>query len=148
MRVVVQRVKEARVEVDQEVKGQIEAGFLLLVGIAKTDQKEDILWMAKKIAHLRVFEDDNQKLNLSLLDKKHPVLSVSQFTLYGDTKRGNRPSFTEAASGDEAIRLFELFNQSLRQYGIHVESGVFGAYMDVHLVNDGPVTIIIDSDIK
>lgn len=148
MRVVVQRVKEARVEVDQEVKGQIEAGFLLLVGIAKTDQKEDILWMAKKIAHLRVFEDENQKLNLSLLDKKHPVLSVSQFTLYGDTKRGNRPSFTEAASGDEAIRLFELFNQSLRQYGIHVESGVFGAYMDVHLVNDGPVTIIIDSDIK
>lgn len=148
MRVVVQRVKEARVEVDHEVKGQIEAGFLLLVGIAKTDQKEDILWMAKKIAHLRVFEDENQKLNLSLLDKKHPVLSVSQFTLYGDTKRGNRPSFTEAASGDEAIRLFELFNQSLRQYGIHVESGVFGAYMDVHLVNDGPVTIIIDSDIK
>ncbi|MCK9235612.1 MAG: D-aminoacyl-tRNA deacylase [Acholeplasmataceae bacterium] len=148
MRVIVQRVKKARVEVDQEVKGQIEAGFLLLVGIAKTDQEENIRWMAKKIAHLRVFEDENQKLNLSLLDKKYPVLSVSQFTLYGDTKRGNRPSFTEAASGDEAIRLFELFNDALHQYGIHVESGVFGAYMDVHLVNDGPVTIIIDSDAK
>lgn len=145
MRVVLQRSKEAKVEVDGKVVGAIEKGFVLLVGITHSDQLEDAKYLADKIAHLRVFEDENEKMNHSILDRGGAILSISQFTLYGDTRKGRRPNFMNAAKPDQAKELYEQFNSLLRNHGLSVETGIFGAMMDVHLVNDGPVTLILDS---
>jgi len=145
MRVVVQRSKAARVTVDGEVTGQITKGFVLLVGVTHDDKDEDAAYLADKIANLRVFEDADGKMNLSLLDVGGEILSVSQFTLYGDCRKGRRPSFIEAARPEYAVQLYEAFNGMLREKGIRVETGVFGAMMDVQLTNDGPVTLIVES---
>lgn len=144
MRVVLQRVKEASVTVEGAVTGQIDQGFLLLVGITHDDTLEQVNWLADKIAGLRVFEDEEERMNRSLQDVEGKILSVSQFTLYGDVKKGRRPAFTEAAKPDLANELYEAFNARLRQQGIVVETGQFGAMMDVALVNDGPVTLILE----
>ncbi|MCK2156696.1 D-aminoacyl-tRNA deacylase [Exiguobacterium sp. 17-1] len=144
MRVVLQRVKEASVTVEGTVTGQIDQGFLLLVGVTHDDTLEQVNWLADKIAGLRVFEDEEERMNLSLQGVEGKILSVSQFTLYGDVKKGRRPAFTEAAKPDLANELYEAFNARLRQQGIVVETGQFGAMMDVALVNDGPVTLILE----
>ncbi|WML40676.1 D-aminoacyl-tRNA deacylase [Neobacillus sp. OS1-2] len=145
MKVVVQRSKAAKVTVDGEVTGQISMGFVLLVGVTHEDQETDAAYLADKIAHLRVFEDADGKMNLSLMDVGGEILSVSQFTLYGDCRKGRRPSFIEAARPEQAIKIYEAFNGMLREKGIRVETGVFGAMMDVQLINDGPVTLILES---
>ncbi|MFD1065359.1 D-aminoacyl-tRNA deacylase [Oceanobacillus locisalsi] len=145
MKVVLQRVKEASVTVRQEKIGAIQNGFLLLVGVTHEDAEEDVNYLVNKIVHLRIFEDEDGKMNRSLKDIKGSILSVSQFTLYGDTKKGRRPSFTKAAKPDHAETVYNTFNQALRAEGIVTETGKFGAMMDVQLVNDGPVTLIIDS---
>ncbi|HET7581049.1 MAG TPA: D-aminoacyl-tRNA deacylase [Bacillales bacterium] len=145
MRVVLQRSKKASVEVEGETVGQIDHGLMLLVGIKQDDEPKDIQYVAEKIANLRIFEDENGKMNLSLLDVGGAVLSVSQFTLYGDTRKGRRPSFIDAARPEKAEALYEAFNEALREKGITVETGQFGAMMDVHLTNDGPVTLIVES---
>ncbi|HEX7063810.1 MAG TPA: D-aminoacyl-tRNA deacylase [Bacillales bacterium] len=144
MKVVIQRSKTASVEVEGETVGQIDHGLMLLVGIKQEDEPEDIRHVADKVANLRIFEDEQGKMNLSLLDVGGAVLSVSQFTLYGDTRKGRRPSFVEAAKPKEAEELYELFNEILREKGVTVETGQFGAMMDVHLTNDGPVTLIVE----
>ncbi|WP_394679231.1 D-aminoacyl-tRNA deacylase [uncultured Exiguobacterium sp.] len=146
MRVVLQRVKEASVTVDQEVIGQIKQGFLLLVGVTHEDTIEQVNWLADKIAGLRVFEDEEERMNRSLQDVDGQILSVSQFTLYGDVKKGRRPAFTEAAKPDLANELYEAFNERLRAQGLTVETGQFGAMMDIALVNDGPVTLILEKE--
>ncbi|KOP29848.1 D-aminoacyl-tRNA deacylase [Exiguobacterium acetylicum] len=146
MRVVLQRVKEASVTVDQEVIGQIKQGFLLLVGVTHEDTIEQVNWLADKIAGLRVFEDEEERMNRSLQDVDGQILSVSQFTLYGDVKKGRRPAFTEAAKPDVANELYEAFNERLRSQGLTVETGQFGAMMDIALVNDGPVTLILEKE--
>ncbi|WP_066365476.1 D-aminoacyl-tRNA deacylase [Neobacillus fumarioli] len=145
MRIVVQRSKAASVTVNGEVTGQITKGLVLLVGVTHDDVEEDARFLADKIANLRIFEDENGKMNLSLLDVGGEILSVSQFTLYGDCRKGRRPNFLAAARPEHAIEIYRTFNQLLRQKGIHVETGVFGAMMDVALINDGPVTLIVDS---
>ncbi|PLS01266.1 D-aminoacyl-tRNA deacylase [Neobacillus cucumis] len=145
MRIVVQRSKGAKVTVDGEITGQIKQGFVLLVGVTHEDKEEDAAYLADKIANLRVFEDQDGKMNLSLLDVGGEILSVSQFTLYGDCRKGRRPNFMEAARPEQAVVLYDAFNQMLRDKGITVETGVFGAMMDVELVNDGPVTMIVES---
>lgn len=145
MRVVVQRSKGASVTVAGEIKGQINKGLVLLVGVTHDDKEEDAAYLADKIANLRIFEDENEKMNLSLLDVGGEILSVSQFTLYGDCRKGRRPSFIEAARPDYAIHIYEAFNKMLTEKGIHVETGVFGAMMEVQLINDGPVTLIVES---
>ncbi|GGE42916.1 D-aminoacyl-tRNA deacylase [Pullulanibacillus camelliae] len=145
MRVVVQRVSHAEVVVGNETVGEIGAGLLLLVGIKKGDTDEDVTYVANKIAGLRIFEDDDQKMNLSASDVGADLLSVSQFTLYGDVRRGRRPSFVDAAMPSEAEPLYERFNDALRAAGFTVKTGVFGADMAVQLVNDGPVTLIVES---
>ena len=144
MKVVLQRSKAASVTVDGAVTGAIDSGYVLLVGITHEDSQEDVLYLAKKIANLRLWEDDG-KMNHSILEHGGAILSVSQFTLYGDAKKGNRPSFTSAARPEVAEPLWEAFNQALREHGLHVETGVFGAMMDVALINDGPVTILLES---
>ncbi|MFL0199665.1 D-aminoacyl-tRNA deacylase [Exiguobacterium acetylicum] len=146
MRVVLQRVKEASVTVDQEVIGQIKQGFLLLVGVTHEDTIDQVNWLADKIAGLRVFEDEEERMNRSLQDVDGQILSVSQFTLYGDVKKGRRPAFTEAAKPDVANALYEAFNERLRAQGLIVETGQFGAMMDIALVNDGPVTLILEKE--
>lgn len=145
MRVVLQRSKEASVEVDGKTVGQISSGFVLLVGITHEDTEEDAAYLAEKIAGLRVFEDDKGKMNLSILDVNGEILSISQFTLYGDTRKGRRPNFMNAAKPIHAEPLYDRFNELLREKGVHVETGRFGAMMDVKLVNDGPVTLILES---
>lgn len=145
MKVVLQRSKEASVAVNGEIVGEIQKGFVLLVGITHTDTIEDVKYVAKKIAELRIFEDEDGKMNRSILEKGGEILSISQFTLYADTKKGRRPSFIEAARPEVAKPLWESFNEELRQYGLTVETGIFGAEMKVSLVNDGPVTIIVES---
>jgi D-aminoacyl-tRNA deacylase len=145
MRVVVQRSKAAKVTVDGEITGQITKGMVLLVGVTHTDKQEDAAYLADKIAHLRIFEDVEEKMNLSLLDVGGEILSVSQFTLYGDCRKGRRPNFMDAARPDYAHQIYEAFNSLLRAKGIHVETGRFGAMMDVELINDGPVTLIVES---
>ncbi|OIJ21969.1 D-tyrosyl-tRNA(Tyr) deacylase [Anaerobacillus alkalidiazotrophicus] len=145
MRVVVQRTKEASVTVNEEVVGKIDYGFMLLVGITHEDTEEDVAFLADKIVHLRVFEDKNEKMNLSLLDVKGQILSVSQFTLYGDCRKGRRPNFMTAAKPDYAKYLYDLFNEKLREKGVTVETGIFGEMMDVQLLNHGPVTLIVES---
>ena len=146
MRVVLQRVKEASVTVDQKIIGQIKQGFLLLVGVTHEDTIDQVNWLADKIAGLRVFEDEEERMNRSLQDVDGQILSVSQFTLYGDVKKGRRPAFTEAAKPDLANALYEAFNERLRAQGLTVETGQFGAMMDIALVNDGPVTLILEKE--
>jgi D-tyrosyl-tRNA(Tyr) deacylase len=145
LRAVVQRVSEARVLVDGQTVGQIGLGFLVLLGVRRGDVLEDAAYLARKIAGLRVFPDLEGKMNLSLAEVGGEVLAVSQFTLYADTRRGNRPGFSEAAGPDEGKRLYERFCDLLTGQGLHVETGVFQAHMQVYLVNDGPVTILLDS---
>lgn len=146
MRALIQRVKEARVIVDDETVGEIGNGILLLLGIKKGDTEEDLVYLVGKILNLRIFNDESGKMNLSLLDKEGEMLIVSQFTLYADTSKGRRPSYVDAAGADEAKNLYGLFIDRVRQNGISVETGVFGASMDVELTNRGPVTLIIDTD--
>ncbi|MET1247511.1 D-aminoacyl-tRNA deacylase [Sporolactobacillus sp. STCC-11] len=145
MRVVLQRVKHAKVEIDGKTVGQIGHGLLLLVGIKTGDMEEDLQYVADKLSGLRIFEDDGGKMNRSVRDVEGAILSVSQFTLYGDASKGRRPSFIEAARPEIAEPYYEAFNDKLRAHGLHVETGVFGADMAVSLVNDGPVTLIIES---
>ena len=145
MRVILQRSLEAKVEVDGAITGQINHGFVLLVGITHEDTEADAKYVADKVVNLRLFEDEEGKMNHSILEKGGSILSVSQFTLYGDTKKGRRPSFSLAAKPDYAKPLYEMFNEELRSKGVQVETGVFGAMMNVSLVNDGPVTLIVES---
>lgn len=147
MRVVVQRSKNAKVTVNGEITGQISKGLVLLVGVTHQDKEDDAVFLADKIANLRIFEDDAGKMNLSLLEVGGDILSVSQFTLYGDCRKGRRPNFMEAAKPEQANQLYEGFNDLLREKGIKVETGIFGAMMDVELINDGPVTLIVDSKV-
>ncbi|RHW40603.1 D-tyrosyl-tRNA(Tyr) deacylase [Neobacillus notoginsengisoli] len=145
MRAVVQRSKEASVTVEGEVKGAISSGLVILLGVTHEDTEKDAAFLAEKIANLRIYEDEAGKMNLSLLEVGGEVLSVSQFTLYGDCRKGRRPNFMAAARPEHANELYEVFNRLLREKGIKVETGIFGAMMDVSLVNDGPVTLILDS---
>jgi D-aminoacyl-tRNA deacylase len=146
VRAVIQRVARASVRVDGRVTGEIQAGMLVLLGVGRTDNPESASYLAEKIANLRVFADQAGKMNLSLLEVRGAALVVSQFTLYGDTRGGRRPSYIQAAPPAEANRLYEDFVQSFRSLGIPVETGVFQANMQVELVNDGPVTILLDSE--
>ena len=145
MRAVIQRVKKASVSVAEEVLGEINQGFVILLGIHESDQMADAEYLARKISKLRVFEDEAGKMNQDLAAVSGSILSISQFTLYADTKKGNRPSFVKAARPEVAIPLYEAFNEQLRTLGIPVATGEFGADMAVSLINDGPVTIIIDT---
>ena len=145
MRAVVQRVSEASVRVGSQVTGQIGAGLLVLIGIGLGDTVEDAAWMAEKILGLRVFVDEAGKMNLSVLDTGGAILAVSQFTLFGDCRKGRRPGFSDAARPEDAIPLYELFVTSCRAGGTRVETGIFQAEMKVSLVNDGPVTLLLDS---
>lgn len=144
MRVVVQKVNHAQVTIEHQVVGQIKQGYMLLVGFAPDDVEPSLDYLVHKIINLRVFEDENGKMNLSLQDVAGAILSVSQFTLYADTKHGNRPGFSQAASPEIAEPLYQTFNQKLRDAGIHVETGQFGADMQIELENDGPTTIILE----
>ncbi|MGG1628897.1 D-aminoacyl-tRNA deacylase [Rossellomorea sp. NRS-1567] len=144
MRVVLQRSKEASVTVDGEVKGAIRSGAVLLVAITHEDTEEDARYVADKVVNLRIFEDEEGKMNHSLLDVEGEILSISQFTLYGDCRKGRRPNFMGAAKPDHAESVYDYFNKVLKEKGIKVETGVFGAMMDVNLTNDGPVTLIIE----
>ena len=144
MKLVIQGVKNASVEVDKKIVGKIEKGFLVLIGIKVGDTKEQADYLVRKLCNLRVFTDENDKMNLSLKDVGGQLLIVSQFTLYGDCSEGNRPSFIEAARPDEAIPLYEYFCNECEQKGFDVQKGIFGADMKVQLLNDGPVTIIIE----
>ncbi|HSB18254.1 MAG TPA: D-aminoacyl-tRNA deacylase [Bryobacteraceae bacterium] len=146
MRVVLQRVSEARVEVGERVAGSIERGLVALVGIARTDVRADADYLADKTVCLRIFPDEEGKMNRSLLDIGGSMLVVSQFTLYGDVRKGRRPGFDRAAAPELARNLYEYFIDSVRTRGVSVQSGVFQAEMAVHLVNDGPVTFILDSE--
>ena len=145
MRAVNQRVSEASVTIDEQVVGKIGRGFMILLGIHEEDTQEDADYLIRKIPLLRVFEDAGGKMNQSLQDVGGSVLSVSQFTLYADTKKGNRPSYVKAARPETAIPLYEYFNEGLRKAGLVVETGEFGGDMDVALINDGPVTILFDT---
>lgn len=145
MRVVVQRVKHASVTINGTVNGKINNGFLVLLGIQSTDSEQDVDYLVKKVTNLRIFSDENDKMNLSLKDVNGDLLIVSQFTLYANCKEGNRPSFVEAAKPDIAIPLYEYFVSECKKIIPVVETGIFGADMKVDLLNDGPVTIIMDS---
>lgn len=146
MRVLVQRVKNANVKVDGEILGQIKEGLLLFVGFKEGDGIEEIQYMVRKILNARIFSDEDGKMNLNVSQVKGKILSISQFTLYAKTKKGNRPSFSEAQNPAEANQNYELFNDELRKNNIEVQTGEFGADMKVELVNDGPVTIMYDTD--
>lgn len=148
MRIVLQRVKSASVSIDETVVGKIGVGFVLLVGIADSDTEAELDYLVRKITKLRVFEDLVGKINLAIEDVGGQILSISQFTLYADTKKGNRPSFTKAGAPDFADKMYQLFNKKLRDTGLTVETGEFGANMQVQLINDGPVTIIFDTENK
>lgn len=145
MKVVVQRSKEAKVIIDGDTVGSIDFGLVLLVGLTHEDTESDIAWMADKVANLRIFEDESGKMNHSVTDIGGQLLSVSQFTLYGDCRKGRRPNFMKAARPEQAEELYDKFNEALRTLGLVVETGRFGAMMDVKLVNSGPVTLILES---
>ena len=144
MKIILQKVKKASVSVDNKVVGSIDKGYCLLVGVHKESTEEDAKYLAKKVAQARLFEDENDKINLSLKDVGGSILSVSQFTLYADTKKGNRPSFTSAAGAEKANELYEKFNKFLREEGVTVETGIFQTMMEVNIVNDGPITIVYE----
>lgn len=144
MKLVVQRVDHAKVEVEGKITGQIGKGFMILFGAKEGDTKEQVDWLVNKVCNLRIFEDENEKMNLSLKDVNGEMLVISQFTLYGDCSRGNRPSFIEAATPNLANELYEYFMDECKKKGFNVQKGVFGAHMDVSLLNSGPVTIIME----
>lgn len=148
MKVVIQRISEASVKVDDSIVGEISKGFLLLIGVDESDEKEDADWLVQKILNLRVFSDSDGKMNLSIKDIDGELLCISQFTLLADYKKGNRPSFIKAAKPDQAIPLFEYFKAEISKSGLKTESGIFGADMKVSLINNGPVTIVMDSKTK
>ena len=144
MRVLVQRCDKALVKVNDNVVGSINKGLMILVGFTEGDNFDTIKYMADKVVNLRVFDDENGIMNKSLLDKSYSILSVSQFTLYGDASKGRRPSYINALNGSLAKPLYDKFNEELRKYGVEVETGIFGADMKVELINDGPVTIMLE----
>lgn len=148
MKIVIQRVSESSVKVDGKIVGEIGTGFMLLCGIDESDENEDVDWLVKKILDLRIFGDEEGKLNLSIKDIQGEILCISQFTLIADYKKGNRPSFIKAAKPDKAVPLFEHFKTELKKSGLKIESGIFGADMKISLINDGPVTIVMDSKTK
>lgn len=145
MRVLVQRSLNSNVSVDNKIVGEINNGLVLLVGFTDEDNIEDIKYLVKKVINLRIFDDENGVMNKSVLDVKGEILSISQFTLYADTKKGNRPSYINALNGEEATKLYDLFNEELRNNDIKVETGIFGSDMKVNILNDGPVTILLES---
>lgn len=144
MKVVVQRSKESSVSVEGKIVGHINHGLVVLAGFTQEDTTLDIDYIVKKVVNLRIFDDENGVMNKSILDTNGSILSISQFTLYADIKKGNRPSYIKALNGNEAIKLYDLFNEKLKEY-IPVETGIFGADMQVNILNDGPITIVIDS---
>ena len=146
MRVVLQRSKEASVTVEERIVGRIDSGLVLLVGVTHEDGEAEAAYLAEKTVHLRIFEDEEGKMNRSLLDVGGAILSVSQFTLYSDCRKGRRPNFMGAAKGEQAEKVYDRFNELLREKGVRVETGEFGAMMDVSLINDGPVTFILESN--
>lgn len=148
MKAVIQRVSEASVKVDGKIVGEIGKGLMLLIGVDEQDEKTDADWLIQKILNLRIFGDENDKLNLSVKDISGAILCISQFTLIADYKKGNRPSFIKAAKPDKAVPLFEYFKEEIKKSGLKTECGIFGADMKVSLINDGPVTIIMDSITK
>ena len=145
MKVLVQRSLESSVSVDGNVVGKIDKGLVLLVGFTEGDSIKEIEYLAKHVVNLRIFDDKNSVMNKSILDVGGSILSISQFTLYADTKKGNRPSYINALGGDKAKPLYDLFNEELKKYNINVETGIFGADMKVNILNDGPVTIMLES---
>ena len=144
MKVLVQRVLLSSVEVDNKIVGQINKGLMLLVGFTDSDTDKEIDYMVDKIINLRIFDDENGVMNKSLIDVNGSILSISQFTLYADTRKGRRPSYIKALSGDKAILLYDKFNNKLKEENIKVETGIFGADMKVSLINDGPITIMLE----
>jgi D-tyrosyl-tRNA(Tyr) deacylase len=144
MKVLVQRVLSSSVEVDNKIVGQINKGLMLLVGFTDSDTDKEIDYMVDKIINLRIFDDENGVMNKSLIDVNGSILSISQFTLYADTRKGRRPSYIKALSGDKAILLYDKFNNKLKEENIKVETGIFGADMKVSLINDGPITIMLE----
>lgn len=148
MKAVIQRVSESSVKVDGKIVGEIGNGLMLLIGIEEEDEKSDAEWLVQKILNLRIFGDQDGKLNLSVQDINGEILCISQFTLIADYKKGNRPSFIKAAKPDKAIPLFKYFKTEISKSGLKTESGIFGADMKVSLINDGPVTIVMDSKTK
>ena len=147
MRILVQRVKNASVTIDGQLFSQIKQGYLLLVGFSNNDDENTVELMTQKLLNLRICDDSDGKMNLSIIDTKGEILSVSQFTLYADSSKGRRPSFIEACNPERAVQLYDYFNDNLRKSGLKVETGKFRAEMDVQLVNSGPITIMLDSDI-
>ena len=145
MKLVIQRVKHASCTIDNKITGQIEKGYMVLVGFGEGDNEEVVEKLANKLAKLRIFEDNQEKMNLSIYDVEGDILSISQFTLYADSKKGNRPSFVNALEPNKASKLYDYFNEYLRSLNLKVETGIFGADMKIELLNDGPVTIIMDS---
>lgn len=146
MRILVQRSKKSSVEVNKEVVGKIDKGLVLLVGFSEGDTSKEIDYMIKKVLNLRIFDDEEGIMNKSILDVGGSILSISQFTLYADTKKGNRPSYIKALNGEKAIKLYNEFNEKLSDY-IHVETGIFGADMKVNILNDGPITILLEKEL-
>ena len=144
MRIIVQRCTNAQVTVDNKIVGKIDKGLMLLVGFTHTDDETNIDYMVDKVINLRIFDDENGVMNKSLLDIKGSILSISQFTLYADARKGRRPSYIEALSGDKATKLYDTFNKKIKDKNINIETGIFGADMKVTLTNDGPVTIILE----
>lgn len=145
MKVLVQRSLESSVTVDNKIVGKIDKGLVLLVGFTEGDNIKDIEYLAKKVVNLRIFDDEDGVMNKSLLDSGGSILSISQFTLYADSKKGNRPSYIKALKSNEALPLYEEFNNKLKEYNVNVETGIFGADMKVNITNDGPITIILES---
>jgi len=143
MRVLVQRSGKASVEIDKKINGKISSGLVILVGFTEGDGKEQIEYLARKVVNLRIFPDENDVMNKSILDYGGEILSISQFTLYADTAKGNRPSYINALGGEEATKLYDMFNEELRKY-VHVETGIFGADMIVSITNIGPTTIMLE----
>ena len=148
MRVVIQRVSEASVKVDNQIVGEIGKGLMLLIGVDESDENSDADWLVKKILDVRVFSDDEGKMNHTVKDINGEILCISQFTLISDYKKGNRPSYIKAARPEKAIPLFEYFKDEMKKSGLKTESGIFGADMKVSLINDGPVTLVFDSKTK
>ncbi len=144
MRIIVQRCTEAHVKVDNKIVGKIDKGLMLLVGFTHTDDSNNIDYMVDKVLNLRIFDDENGVMNKSLLDVNGSILSISQFTLYADTRKGRRPSYVDALSGDKATKLYDEFNKKIKEKNINIETGIFGADMKVSLTNDGPVTILLE----